>query len=216
MIATLVRRLASFYTRAWSRQQSGIRTREYESYDDYVRHQSSKLEMKPHRAEHYDNELQDGLEARIGDIDLARARVLCLAARLGGEVRAFRSRGAFAWGVDLNPGPKNTEVAFGDFHQLSIPDDACDIIFTNSLDHAQDLVLLLREAHRVLKRSGTLILELPDFTAEPPGAWESTYWESIDDVVRLVQTVGFSLLGRKSFASPWSGTHVRFEAVVEV
>ncbi len=215
MISTLMRRLASFYTRTWSRQHPGIRTRRYNSYDDYVIHQSSKLELKPHRAEHYDTELREGLGDRIRDIPLARARVLCLAARLGGEVRAFRSLGAFAWGVDLNPGLNNSEVAFGDFHHLSVPDNACDVVFTNSLDHARDLSLLLREVHRVLNDSGTLILELPDFSAEPPGAWESTYWETIDDVVRLVEAMGFSLVGRQSFASPWSGTHVRFKTMAD-
>ena len=50
---------------------------------------------------------------RLGTGGLTRLRgatVLCVGARLGGEVRAFKSLGALAIGIDLNPGTLNMDV----------------------------------------------------------------------------------------------------------
>ena len=44
--------------------------------------------------------------------------VLCLAARIGTEVKAFLDLGCFAIGIDLNPGTDNRYVVHGDFHDL--------------------------------------------------------------------------------------------------
>ena len=213
MIRTLVQRISSFYTYRWEKPTPGIRTRPYSSYEDYVSHQASKLSAKAHRAEHYDAQLVQELSVRVQDLELASARVLCLGARLGGEVRVFRDLGAFAWGIDLNPGPDNVYVSFGDFQNVQLPDGSCDVVFTNSLDHASDLERVAREARRLLRSEGLFVIELADFSSEPPATWESTYWESEDDVVQLFQQCNFVQVGSQDFAQPWKGTHVRLRAV---
>ena len=51
---------------------------------------------------------------------LVGSPVLCVGARLGGEVRAFQSlpEVQLAIGVDFNPGEKNPLVMYGDAHSL--------------------------------------------------------------------------------------------------
>ena len=212
MIRTLVQRISSFYTYRWEKSTPGIRTRPYGSYADYISHQASKLNAKAHRAEHYDAQLVQELSVRVQDLDLMSARVLCLGARLGGEVRVFRDLGAFAWGIDLNPGPDNAYVSFGDFQNVQLSDGSCDVVFTNSLDHASDLERVAREARRLLRSEGLFVIELADFSSEPPASWESTYWESEEDVVRLFEQCDFVRAESKSFLKPWKGTHVRLRA----
>ena len=82
-------------------------------------------------------------------------KVLCLGARLGGEVRAFRALGALSVGIDLNPGSNNPLVLEGDFHHIQFADETSDVIFTNVIGHAFDLRLLGNEICRVLKPTGT-------------------------------------------------------------
>ena len=53
--------------------------------------------------------------------------VLCLGARLGGEVRAFTAMGALSIGIDLNPGPNNAYVLPGDFHHLQFAQSVFDV-----------------------------------------------------------------------------------------
>lgn len=213
MLQTLVQRISSFYTRKWEESASGIRTRPYRSYEDYVSHQATKLDAKAHRAEHYDAELVQWLSGRVSDLNLSSARVLCLGARLGGEVRVFRDLGAFAWGIDLNPGPANAYVSFGDFQDVRLADGCCDIIFTNSLDHASNPERVARETRRLLRGGGLLVVELADFSSEPPAAWESTYWVTQEAVVQLLEQCGFVQTESLDFAKPWKGTHVRLRAV---
>ena len=40
----------------------------------------------------------------LGSTPYVNTTVVCLGARAGGEVLAFKSKGAFALGIDLNPG----------------------------------------------------------------------------------------------------------------
>ncbi len=86
--------------------------------------------------------------------------VLCLGARTGEEVKAFRDLGfKNTKGIDLNPGPNNNYVEKGDFHNLTNKDNEIDTIYTNCLDHSFDLEKIINEINRVMKKDGTLILE---------------------------------------------------------
>jgi hypothetical protein len=56
-------------------------------------------------------QLREAMRRGTGGLrSLVGARVLCIGARLGGEVRAFKSLGALAVGIDLNPGGYNMDV----------------------------------------------------------------------------------------------------------
>ena len=133
-------------------------------YDQYVQQQQSKL-LKAN----------DWMKEKIKVIDIGRqqqvyrylkwltterspsfppfsgATVLCLGARLGGEVRAFKAMGALALGIDLYPGVSNVDVLAGDFHHLAFPDESFDYLYCNVLDHLFSIGPFINEAKRVLK-----------------------------------------------------------------
>jgi SAM-dependent methyltransferase len=192
-----------------------MRRREYRSYDSYVAHQRRKLSrMKKSVLAEYDIEYRTALRERLttlGGIHPGTS-VLCLAARLGTEVKAFLDLGCFPVGIDLNPGDGNRYVVVGDFHDLQYADESVDVVFSNSLDHAFDLERLFAEAKRVLKRGGRLILELNHGEEEGfrPLFYEALAWKRIDDVVELVERAGFSTQRRSDFDYPWRGQHIRF------
>lgn len=185
----------------------------YASYKDYVEHQRSKLDRKgPGYLVEYDRIFFDALVARLeaigAGLSLAGRNVLCLAARIGTEVRAFSSFGSFAVGIDLNPGPSNKHVLPGDFHALQFPNACVDVVYTNSFDHAFDEQQLAGEICRVLKPSGWLLLEIADFDASQQkyGSYESLAWSDAGDVTALFAARGFMPVAKTSFQVPWKGT----------
>ncbi|MGE0040257.1 MAG: class I SAM-dependent methyltransferase [Vicinamibacterales bacterium] len=180
----------------------GVVRKQYESYDDYLAHQREKLERRGTKwLADYNENYRVALRQRLAGsgVEIARSRVICLAARLGGEVRAFRDLGAFAVGVDLNPGVKNAHVMYGDFHALEFPDGAVDIVFTNSLDHVYDLARLVAEIRRLLTPGGVFISEIVvgSKDGEPWGYYDAAGWNSVDDVLAVVIAGGFELVRRE-------------------
>ena len=57
--------------------------------------------------------------------------VLCIGARLGGEVRALTRLGALAIGIDFNPGFRNTHVLWGDASSLQFANATFRHVYTN-------------------------------------------------------------------------------------
>ena len=79
-------------------------------------HQATKFGgLRWKTVEKHDRRFYDELSARLKalPLDFRGRSVLCLAARQGSEVRAFIDSGAFAVGIDLNPGPRNRFVVVG-------------------------------------------------------------------------------------------------------
>lgn len=187
--------------------------RNYRSCQQYIEHQKSKLAQLD--LSKYDVEYRDALRARLGRLGVLRpgTTVVCLAARIGTEVKAFLDHGCFAVGIDLNPGEENRYVVHGDFHDVQFADQSIDVVFTNSLDHAFDIHRLLGEIKRVLKLEGRLIIEIVVGTNEgqPPKFYESFCWTAIDDVVRLISDAGFEAVKHEGFDSPWNGRLVMLE-----
>lgn len=191
----------------WRPTTSGIQARQYQDYDQYVAHQSAKLQSLDLTA--YDRDYRRVLGERLKEYQAVAAghSVLCLAARIGTEVKAFIDNGCFAIGIDLNPGNGNKYVVVGDFHDLQYADNTVDVVFSNSLDHAFDLDKIAAEVHRVLRPGGRLILELMD-QDHRPGFYESTWWDDISMVTGRFQAVGFEQMFSTRIDSPWSGHHV--------
>lgn len=195
------------------RQEGPFRVRAYRTYADYVRHQSAKVALKADLRD-YDARFRAALKGRLERDESVRRgmSVLCLAARIGTEVKAFKDVGCFAVGVDLNPLEGEEHVLRGDFHELQFPDGSVDVVYTNSLDHSLDLARVLGEARRVLKPRGLLLVEAMHGRREgkDAGFYESFHWEGIDELAGLISRHGFRAMGREAITEPWPGEQLRY------
>lgn len=191
-------RAVTFESDLW-KQGSDFARRDYESYEEYLAHQASKLSKVEERLhETYEADFAE-FRRRFADCaPLREARnVLCLAARIGTEVQALHDLGYFAVGIDLNPGEGNAYVLQGDFHHLVFPDGSIDAIYCNSLDHAMDLDQLLGEIARVLRPRGLFVADLLQGFEEgfTPGAFESMIWRSRQKFIQeIAKRGGFEVL----------------------
>ena len=203
----------------WEKTEQGISRRLYPDYETYLRHQRMKLDAsRSSFLIRHDARFYQALSERLAalPVDLKRRSVLCIAARQGTEVRAFIDRGAFAVGIDLNPGRDNRYVVVGDFHALQYGDGTVDVVYTNSLDHAFDLERVLGEIRRVLVPGGVLIVELNLEAGQSSGAgfYESLLWSSADDMITRIAAAGFSVQSRTPFEKQVRGEQVVFRAGV--
>jgi SAM-dependent methyltransferase len=200
---------------SWVHHESdqAFKKRLYHTYKDYVTHQKSKLELID--LSDYDIQYRQVLKERLKELEILQQgmTVLCLAARLGTEVKSFLDLGYFAIGIDLNPGENNRYVVHGDFHHIQYPSNSVNVVFTNSLDHVYDIEKVIDEIKRVLKPKGFLIVEAASGSGEgkSPDFYESFWWSKVDDLVSLFKKFQFMVIKRFSFSYPWNGEQVCFE-----
>lgn len=196
----------------WNTQGEPFQKRSYDSYEAYLEHQQAKLET--HDFGSYDDEFRTALRERLAalDLDWQGRSVLCLAARIGTEVKAFLDLGAFAVGVDLNPGEKNRYVVHGDFHDLQFAAGSVDVVYTNSLDHAFDVERIAKEVFKVLKPDGCFVVEAVQGRDQGvnPGFFESFFWKNIDELVHVFEKAGFTVSRRTPITRPWPGEQICF------
>ena len=88
----------------------------------------------------------------------AGGNTLCLGARYGEEVAAFRSMGWAAIGVDLHH--YSDLVIVADFHRLPWPTGWFDLVFSNAIDHVNDMQAFTAEIRRVLRPDGWVFVQL--------------------------------------------------------
>ena len=193
--------------------KSSFQNRSYDSYEAYLEHQKAKLET--HDFANYDTEFRTALRERLAalKVDWPARNVLCLAARIGTEVKAFLDLGCFAIGIDLNPGKENRYVVQGDFHDLQFAPESVDVVYTNSLDHAFDIDRIAKEVLRVLKPDGLLIVEAVQGRDQGvnPGFFESFFWKNIDELVQVIEKAGFNVSQRTPISHPWPGEAICFK-----
>lgn len=169
-----------------------VTRRKYSSYEEYVSHQTSKLEREGNFIHNTSEKRYRHMRSRFSEISTAAGlsgTVLCLGARLGEEVRAFRDLGMTAIGIDLNPGEKNPYCLYGDFHNLLFPDNAFDVVYSNVLDHVLDLSKFMGEAVRVTRPTGKIYFDLGG-GFEETGALDpygATFWPTNADLVAVLQ-----------------------------
>lgn len=205
--------------RAFKQNDLGIYQRDYESYEAYVEHQKGKLAYVDLSA--YDANFAADLTERLRATGLIKTGMsaLCLAARLGGECRAFINNGAFAVGIDLNPGAQNKYVMVGDFHALQFADHSIDVAYTNCIDHAFDISKMMAEVRRVLKPNGLFIAEimrgLEDEHNWRPDDYDCAFWNKTDDIVQIIaeKLGGAATVHREAIASRagWAGDMIVFK-----
>jgi SAM-dependent methyltransferase len=199
----------------WEQTDDGFARRVYPDYETYLAHQKTKFDAARGKfVRRHDERFYDALSTRLADLplELGGRSVLCIAARQGTEVRAFIDRGAFAVGIDLNPGRENRYVMVGDFHALQFGDGTVQVVYTNSLDHAFDLDRVLGEIRRVLAPDGALIAELNggEDQSSDAGFYESSSWSSIEDIRQRIEGHGFHASHRTPFEVPWTGELILF------
>lgn len=198
----------------WQAGGNGVAGRQFTSYDDYIRLQQSKLEYLELRG--HESKFRSILTQRMAALAIVppRARVLCLGARLGAEVAAFRDLGAFAVGVDLNPGRDNPWVMFGDFHRLEFSAGSVDLVYSNSLDHSFDIARVVTEVRRVLSVDGRFVVEadpgVNDLNGVEPDLWASFRWPTVTALAERIGECGFELVSRTNFEYPRGGTCLVF------
>jgi hypothetical protein len=138
--------------------------RQYDSYEEYIKHQSYRY-IKPSTRNkflsHFDTRLEKYTE-RFGVLSQKEyikkdQNILCLGARFGEECLAFQHYGLKTKGIDLVPTPPLVEK--GDFMKLNIFDEY-DLCYTNSIDHALDLDVFLNNIHMALKKDGLLFVDI--------------------------------------------------------
>lgn len=194
-------RKEKFESGCWQKDK-GIAKRQYGSYEEYLEHQSAKLDKIAHRLRETWDEDQAEFRRRFELCEelAGMNSVLCLGARLGTEVSALHELGFFAVGMDLNPGDDNQQVLPGDFHQLVFPDGSVDAVYTNVMDHVFDLEKVISEIVRVLKPGGVFVADLlPGFDEGfIPGEYESSHWKNVDEFSRkIAETGGFALESKR-------------------
>lgn len=190
---------------------SGDRVRRYAFYEDYVRHQSRKLSRNWADICAHDVEYENIIATRYGALPLAGRSVLCVGARLGGEVRGFTRLGALAIGVDFEPGARNRFVVAGDAHCLQFADSVFDYVFTNIVDHILRLEQFVDEVTRVLKPEGEFICELQEGMGM--GRYEA---RDLRDgsaekfLATRLQKIGHRAIDTTTSYVHWTGKSIRF------
>jgi SAM-dependent methyltransferase len=206
------RALLRKFGQLWKTEGAAFQKRSYDSYDAYLEHQRAKLET--HEFGQYDEEFRVALRKRLSSLELEwqGRNVLCLGARIGSEVKAFLDLGAFAVGIDLNPGKANRYVVQGDFHDLRYAPQSIDVVYTNSLDHAFDIEQIATEVLKVLKPDGFFLVEAVQGRDQGinPGFFESFFWKNIDELVRVFEKSGLTVLRRRAIDHPWPGEQICF------
>ncbi len=169
----------------WKDEKSeGLQYRSYESYDEYVTHQVQKFDEILKMGVGYTNDVV-GLYRRrfynrfkhLKNYLGMDAKILCAGARQGTEVEVLWDLGfKNAYGIDLNPGPKNRWVVEGDFMNIDAEDSSIDLFYTNAVDHAFELDQFFKEHARVVKPDGFAIYDIG--VDAKGGIFEAVSWDS--------------------------------------
>jgi len=128
--------------------------------------------------------------------------ILCLGARTGAEVKAFRKLGFFSIGIDL-AFPKNSPyVVYGDFHNLDFPENSFDLIYSNTLDHVYNHEKFIKEVLRVLKKNGKMLFDIQKGPNEANrivlGQFETCGWDHSDKIIQKLLKFKIKLIYKKN------------------
>lgn len=176
-------------TRDWSSSGEGFFIREYESYEDYVHIQRSKYQQDEEKIKSDTERLLYPRFKKLFEIVSPllpeRANVMCIGARSGWEVKAYRDLGHNGIGIDLYPGRDNPYVVYGDAHDIAWPDGLFDLVYCNVIDHLPYMDKFLAEARRISKRDGLCLFEFGrGMRAEQ---CEALAWESADVLIEYLK-----------------------------
>lgn len=158
------------------------------------------------------------------DVDVARqrlaeynisagARILDIGAGNGAFVNEARARGLDAWGQDLSEKSGSAHVYVGALHDVAFPTDRFDVITMHDvLEHVVDPIGFLKEARRVLRRPGKLIVDFPNFHV-PEGRH---HWKKIEHLWMFTTAQLIDVLEKAGFEEPAISYPIPSKVVVEV
>lgn len=184
-----------------------METRKYNNYKEYIEHQKSKL-LQPgyldKRIRKFNYRISRFLEKFEVLIDYYSSspgffHVLCLAARLGEEVMAWKLLTPHSIGIDIMPPSSeiqkklanNILVIHGDFHNIPFKNNSQDVIYSNSLDHSLYVKKFSDELKRVLNKNNPksiVFLEVKPHKKSDIKSmynWEVFHWENEKELVEF-------------------------------
>jgi SAM-dependent methyltransferase len=186
-------------------KKDGITYRKYKfnEYNSYLEHQSFKFFFYKQPLLNAFNEGVSNFFNNFKNIKLKKnSYILCLGARTGAEVKAFRKLGFFSIGIDL-AFPKNSPfVLYGDFHNLDFPEKSFDLIYSNTLDHVYNHEKFIKEILRVLKKDGKILFDIVKGINENNkiilGQFETCGWDHSDKIIQKLLKFKIKLIYKKN------------------
>ncbi|MHC4890687.1 MAG: class I SAM-dependent methyltransferase [Planctomycetota bacterium] len=171
--------------------------KKFNAYEDYVKAQvASPMKIEEYLRRKSERKLTDFLAdfVRFDGFIPDGCRVLCLGARFGEEVRAFRKLGYDAVGIDLWADEEDLVIK-GDWNNLPFEKEF-DVIYTNSIDHTNDIETLIDQIEKALKSVGIVIIALDQNHTHAgsdnmiarkfahPDRYEAMLWNKDEDVIK--------------------------------
>lgn len=175
-------------------EQQGMLYRNYVDYEEYKIHQQQKFDEILKLKGGFNNQIISGYRLKfyrrfryIMKLLPQTACIVCAGARQGTEVEVLRDLGfKNAYGIDLNPGPDNPWVRFGDFMHLENDTSSVDLIYTNCVDHAFNLTDFFAEHRRVIQPDGYVLYDLALASQFGRGPFEAVAWQSEEALIQLM------------------------------
>lgn len=205
--------LNNIYKNSSITESNGLTIRKYngeKSYQNYLMHQKFKFDFykKP-----LDDTFEDQTNYFFDNFKNIKTKykdkkyTLCLGARTGAEVNAFRKLNFFSIGIDINY-PKNSPyVIFGDFHNLQFPNESFDIVYSNCIDHTYDLNKFVNEAKRVCKKDGLIIFDLQkgkqDGERDNFGNFEALGRTNTDIIIKKICENDLSVVSKENISKDY-------------
>ncbi len=123
---------------------------------------------------------------------------LCLGARTGQEVEAFKNLKIESIGIDIVP--NEPLVIYGDIHDIPFEENKFDIVFTNIVDHSLYPDKLVYETERVCKSGGIILFHITvGKSTDKFGVTEIASAKYIEELFKN------SLVLKSSYMNPWHG-----------
>jgi SAM-dependent methyltransferase len=165
----------------------------YDSYDEYLKHQSSKVDSNKKLIETINQ--PEYLSGFIQEFELfkkfliGKKKAICMGARNGAEVIAMRKFISDTIGIDIHPICHSSIVIKGDFNKTPFAKNLFDVVYMNCLDHSINLMTTLGEIHRILKVNGIFISRLPIRNVEPhkKKTFEACFWGNSSEVYDYIR-----------------------------
>jgi ubiquinone/menaquinone biosynthesis C-methylase UbiE len=190
-----------------------------EFYDNFCKDVDFSHYKPNHDQQKYDDMIIDELYTNVKD-----KVVLDTSAGTGRIIRKFAQKGASAYGFDIDPKmvqvARNTEqvtgevvkYAVGDWSHIALPSNSVDILVClgRSLLHVENwdgLLFMMKEAIRVLKPGGKIILDIPN-------PYKGKYLANHIAVYDVYKSLGTELQSREVFINELKAGSQPFDFIV--